>query len=346
MTQPRLLYISINDGSDTRINKEIQTLAAHFEITYLGIGKSTDQSFAQTHCKHFHLVKGHHKSPFTFLKYYLLVVQKCLFHSYQSIHIINENLLLLFLPWLWWSRHKLVLDVFDSIFLRAKNKNSWLQSLSYQTPKTIIVTDSNRKALLPESFHHKTVVVENYPYFFARTVPKISQANELVLFYNGSMSKVRGSELLLRLVTLSRQVKIKMAGWIYDDFTRQLAEHPQVEFLGVLPQSETMQVAAQCDYIVSMYEPVNENNINASPNKIYDAIQAGTSVLINREVKIASFVEQEKIGYILESFYATDDASLVQDLLAQKQSFHFDGKLRNTYTWEAIENKLIHAHQA
>ncbi len=344
MIKPHLLYISINDGSDTRINKEIRTLSTQFQITYLGIGKSTNQSFVKEYCQHFCLVKGHHKNPFVFLKYYLLFLQKYLFHSYRSIHIINENLLLLFLPFVWWSRKKIVLDVFDSIFLRLKKEKHWLQAISYRTPKIVIVTDDNRKALLPSQYHSKTIVVENYPYAFHDKKEKTSPTEGLMVFYNGSMSKVRGSELLLRLLDQTSKLKIKMAGWVYDELTQKLSQHSQVEFLGVLPQRETMQVAAQCDYILSLYEPINENNINASPNKIYDAIQAGTPVIINREVKIASFVEQENIGYVMESFYATNDSDLLKGLLAAKSNFHFSEQLRTKYTWEAIEEKLINAH--
>ncbi|MDJ1484959.1 hypothetical protein QNI16_30950 [Cytophagaceae bacterium YF14B1] len=346
MTNPRLLYISINDGSDTRINKEVKTLSSQFDITYIGIGKSTEQSFVKEYCRQFLVVKGHHKSPFVFLKYYLLFLRAFLFRSYQSIHVINENLLLIFFPFLWWSRKKIVLDVFDSIFLRAKNKNTWLESLCYKTPKVIIVTDDNRKQLLPTPFHAKTVVVENYPYRFREEVQKISTPDELLVFYNGSMSKVRGTELLLQLLRLDSGLKVKMAGWVYDEMTKELSQHPQVEFLGVLPQRTTMQVASQCDYILSLYEPVNENNINASPNKIYDAIQAGTPVIINQEVKISSFVKEHNLGYIMSSFYDSDYKQILDNWLRLKKNYVFDTQLLEQFTWEAVEDKLLKAHQS
>ncbi len=344
MTKPKLLYVSINDGSDTRISKEVRSLSQQFDIHYFGIGKNTNQSFIKDDCRQFTVTKGHHKQPLVFLKYYLLVVQKLLSHRYYSIHIINENLLLIFLPFLWFFRKKIVLDIFDSIFLRS-GKAGFLQKLSYQTPRLLIVTDDNRKSLLPTKFHRKTVVVENFPYRFMETASKVSRPDELLIFYNGSMSKSRGTEILQQLLKKNSNLTIKMAGWVYDDITEQLSKHPQVEFLGVISQKESMRVAATCDYILSLYEPVNKNNINASPNKIYDAIQAGTPVIINREVKIASFVEQKKIGYVMESFYSTDDSVLLNELMVHKESFFFDSELRNTYTWETIEGKLIDAHR-
>ncbi len=345
MTKPRLLYLSINDGSDTRINKEIRTLARDFDVDYVGIGQSDGRSFVKEYCRSFKIVRGGHKNPLVFLKYGFRVSKTYCFRRFDSIHIINENLLLVFLPFLFWRRRKLVLDVFDSIFLRSGKRLGWLRDLCYQLPKRIIVTDDNRKSLVPIQFHAKTVVVENFPYRFAGNIAKTSQPDELVIFYNGSMSRSRGTDLLQQLLETDRRVSVKMAGWIYDQPTRQLAQHPRVEFLGVLTQQQSMELAAHCDYILSLYEPINENNINASPNKIYDAIQVSTPVIINREVKIAAFVEQNQIGYVLDSFYADDYPKLVEELVYRKKNYRFSEKLGNRFTWEAVENKLVNAHQ-
>lgn len=159
------------------------------------------------------------------------------------------------------------------------------------------------------------------------------------------MSRSRGTELLLRLLETDRKVSVKMAGWVYDEPTQQLTQHPRVDFLGVVTQRQSMQLAAQSDYILSLYEPINENNINASPNKIYDAIQVGTPVIINREVKIAAFVAENQIGYVLDSFYQENHSQVAADLLAQKNTYRFGENLRNQFTWEAVEPKLTHAHQ-
>jgi hypothetical protein len=132
---------------------------------------------------------------------------------------------------------------------------------------------------------------------------------------------------------------------VYDEATRQLSRHPHVAFLGVITQQQSMQVAATCDYILSLYEPSNENNINASPNKIYDAIQARTPVIINREVKIAAFVAAQGIGCVLDSFYATDVAAVGEELIARKGTFAFDAALLSRYTWEAVADKLLSAHR-
>lgn len=345
MPLPHLLYVCINDGSDTRINKEIKTLSTHFDITYLGIGRNDSQSFVKPFCTQFCLVKGHHKSILTLTKYFLTFTRLYFSRRYASIHVVNEQLLLIFFPFLWGSRRRVVADIFDSIFLRTESAFvRSLQSLVYRLPKQIIVTDENRKTLVPAEFQSKITVVENYPYAFEDVQPKAAADDELLILYSGSLGVTRGTQLLADLIGLSPKVQVWMIGWVYDEPTRQLSRHPQVTFWGVKTQQETMRLASECDYILSVYEPINDNNLNASPNKIYDAIQAQTPVIINAEIKVSQFVAQNSLGYVLESYYEKSPFGLLQELILQKKSFVFDKTLRHRYTWEAIEDKLVRAN--
>lgn len=342
----KLLYLCINDGSDTRINKEIKTLSKHFEVIYLGIGRDETQSFVKPLCHEFHLVKGHHKSIATFIRYVGVFLKLYFTRSFGSIHVINEQLLMIFSPLLWWNRRKVVADIFDSIFLRSSSTViRSLQNWIYRLPSTIIVTDDNRLLLVPEVFRNKTVVVENYPYTFTDVQPKATNDDELLILYSGSLGVTRGTQLLADLVAISPNVRIWAIGWVYDEPTRQLCEHPQVTFWGVKTQQETMRIASQCDYILSLYEPINDNNLNASPNKIYDAVQAQTPVIINAEIKVASFVQHEHLGYVTDSYYIKNTEKLLGELIAQKKTFVFNQEFRSRYTWEAVEGKLLKAHQ-
>ncbi len=345
MPLPKLLYLCINDGSDTRINKEIKTLASRFEIVYLGIGRDETKAFAKPFCAEFLLIKGHHKSISTLIRYCLAFIKVYFTHRFSSIHVINEQLLLIFFPFLLSRRKRLVADIFDSIFLRSGHPLiRFIQSFVYQLPGRIIVTDNNRKSLVPASFHAKTVVVENYPYAFQDVQPKRAGEDELLILYSGSLGVTRGTSLLTELLKHSAKVKVWMIGWVYDEPTRLLSQHPQVTFWGVKTQQETMRLASECDYILSMYEPINDNNLNASPNKIYDAVQSQTPVIINAEIKVAQFVAENRLGYVLKSYYSADIDFVLDELIARKKDFVFNNTLRYQYTWEAIEQKLINAH--
>jgi len=137
-----------------------------------------------------------------------------------------------------------------------------------------------------------------------------------------------------------------MMGWFSDDGAKELAKHERVDYRGVVPQQQALEVAAtEADYILCVYEPINLNNINASPNKIYDAIQASTPLIINAEVKVSSLVSDLNIGIVMPTCFPADYRSLVAELQTKKRLFTFPEGLKQTYTWEHVESKLWTAHQ-
>jgi hypothetical protein len=345
MTKPKLLYVSINDGSDTRINKEIKTLGQHFDIYYLGIGRNTDQFFTKHYCKEILMTRGHHREKLTFLKFCGLFINTYFKHNFASIHVINEQLLLVFFPFMWWSRKKVVADIFDSMFLRTSN--NWvmrLQKILYALPNKIIVTDENRKGLVMPQFQAKTMVVDNFPYKFKDIQPKASADNELLLLYSGALISTRGTALVKSLIEASPKVTVWLVGWLRDEATEVLSKHPQTKYFGVMSQDDSLRLSSQCDYILSLYEPIHENNLNASPNKIFDAVQVCTPVIINAEVKMSSLVLRQNLGYVIPSFYEKDATGLLNELIKHKKSFVFEESLQHNYTWEAVEGKLVEAH--
>jgi hypothetical protein len=138
-----------------------------------------------------------------------------------------------------------------------------------------------------------------------------------------------------------------MAGWFSDDYTKSLTSlYPtQIEFVGVIPQESALQLAkTKADYILCVYAPINENNINASPNKVYDSIQTGTPLIINSEVRISEWVKEKGIGFILPQYQVADFNKLYFDLQRQKNTFSFNSELKFSYTWQRVEENLLKAH--
>ncbi len=342
----KILFISSNDGSDMRINKELHTLSQIFEITYLGVGTTNVDSYAREYCKYFYLVVGKRNHPATILKQFLLVA-KLLRKNYSSIHIINEQLMIFFYPFLF--RKHLVLDIFDSIFLTLnKSKNKWrlLKKIIYAPVNIILVTDSNRKTFMPDFVQHKVQLLENYPIKFTNSIIKNSEKNKVTILYNGWLGNSRGTELVQKILSANRNVKIIMVGWFADEESRELISNPSVEYRGIMSQANALNIAAEeSDYILCVYAPKNDNNINASPNKIYDGLQTRTPVIINAEIAISNFVKENGLGIVIEKYEVEDINNLIDELFARKNTFEFNPEMADEFTWEKIEGVLIKAHQ-
>ncbi len=343
---PRILYLSFNDGSDMRINKELRTLSQAASVSLVAVGQDLSQFYAVDSVHKLHFVTGNRKSAGTLIRYFFTCVRLLLWHRYDSIHIINEPQLLVLWPMLWFQKH-VVLDIFDSIFLRKNrpgNQSKWLKRIVYAPVDCTIVTDENRLGLLPEFLQKKSLVVPNFPHELFDSPLKVHSPH-LTLMYYGWLGELRGTETARELLAADPELCVIMAGWLADDASRTLARHPRVQWLGVLPQTEAMRIAAEkADYILCVYAPINDNNINASPNKIFDAIQTLTPIVINAEVKVSDFVKANKIGFVLDRYRPSDYISLCRTLFSQRESYEFDVSLRKKYTWKNAESALLKAH--
>lgn len=343
----KLLYICSNDGSDMRINKEVETLSKQYEVYFLGVGESSEKCFVRPWCTYFELVPGPRNSFRNVLGHiaaFLRLVRK---HRFHSIHVINEQLMVFFYPFLFGK--KVVLDLFDSFFLmhvdKPGNQWSWVKKITYAPIHKILVTDENRLKLMNDDAKPKCVIIPNYP----KAQPaytKRSDPNRVTIFYNGTMNLDRGTRFLTSLLQADERVNIIMAGWITDEETKQLSGMKGVSFRGVMKQEEALQVAAEeADYVLCVYAPNSEIHINASPNKIFDAIQTSTPVIINGEVKVSSFVREKHIGFILEEYDHYNPKEIVEALFQNKSLYQFGDALRHAYTWESVEEALLSAHE-
>lgn len=345
LPKPALLYVSVNNGSDTRINKEVATLSRAFEIDFVGLIQEPGPNYVANTVRSCHMVQGRRRSIISMARIGLTAAGLLARHRYASVHVINEPLWLLLLPLLFWHR-RVVLDVFDSVFLK-ENLPRWLCVLSrriaYSTAARIVVTDAQRAALMPSFTLRRITVVENYPYRFNGTLAD-RRTESVLIYFCGSLHTQRGTAFLQGLLAADPSIRVRMAGWAYDDEARALTRHPQVEWLGIVDQRRSMEIASECTFILCLYAPCCENNIYASPNKIYDAIQAGTPVIINAEVKVSEFVRTHGLGVVLPMYEVQDFAAVARELCEFAARYRPDPALREEYTWESVAPKLLEAH--
>lgn len=345
--KPALLFVSSNDGSDMRITKEVRTLSKEFDVYFLGIGTESDRSFVRDHAASFSLVPGSARS----LRSLALLIGRIVWFRWMlspaSIHVINEQLLAATFPAYFGRR--IVLDVFDSIFLRLnKPGNSWwfIKRLLYSHCRRVIVTDDYRRDLLATFVKPRSLVVPNVP--FKTEASKIAkQRNEtLTLAYFGSLAENRGTAFVRALLEARPDVRVLCAGWPADDSSRQLIDRPTVTNLGVITQEEANAIIArEVDYIVAIYPRGNLNNYYASPNKLYDAIHTRTPLIIGDNVKVSEFVAKNGLGLVVNETQLTDPSALGALLLEKRTDFVIDSELIDHFCWEHFEDTLLDVHQ-
>lgn len=338
----KILYLCANDGSDTRVSKEIETLSKSFDIFYLGVGKKSDLSFSleQTHTNK--LIAGSHKSLKTILILIINVIKLLSKNKFEKIHVVDEQFYIFFLPFL--LGQKVVLDIFDSFFLKLNLPNNKFyvgKKIIYGFPKKIIVTDENRFGLLPKFAQKKSVVIPNVPKY--QKYVKVTDDNrKLTICYFGSLHKDRGTFFLDELLSYSEGVRVIAAGWLMDDYTKKFIKNDKVEYLGVMRQQQVNEILTNNgDYLLALYPVNNINNIYASPNKIYDGIQTQTPVIVNSEIIVSSFVKDNNFGFVIENMNDVNFKELIYELKKLKDTYNFDPETIKKYSWEMYEEKLL-----
>lgn len=334
-----VLYICGNDGSDTRVLKELRTLSKTFHVDYLGIGKGEGPKVENV--KSF-MVQGTHRNILSIIKLNYVLLRLLLANrNYRFAHVVDEQFLIFVLLPLKLFGHTIVLDIFDSMFLKMNKVNEqWLllKKLLYGPVDRIIVTDDQRLGLLPRRYHAKTRVVPNYPERNKAILgEKPRLKGRIVLGYFGTLAKARGSEFIKKILDKSQDIEVISAGWISDEYTEKLItlESSRISFLGTLSQQNVNEILfTKVDYLVCIYPITNINNIYASPNKIYDAIQTKTQVIINADVKVSKFVEEKGLGVVV------NDSIMDYDLILEqlRESRYQLAELKTEdYLWENYE---------
>ena len=142
----------------------------------------------------------------------------------------------------------------------------------------------------------------------------------------------------------SSKYEILAAGWLSDEYSKNLISCDGVSYLGVMKQEHSLSYIAQnVDYIISIYPLSNLNNINASPNKIYDSIHTKTPIIMNDGIKVSKFINDNGIGLIISSKDTVKDIDL--KLTASSFDNIFTEDLAISNSWSKFENLLIDLHK-
>ncbi len=257
------------------------------------------------------------------------------------IYVVNEQMGFFLLPMLFFCRLrkvKIILDLYDSLLLIYSNRLyvKLACRLLYSLVDIVIVTDQRRK-VLTSSFTNvnKVKVVENFPIYVQRPIFEKSEVF-VNLFFSGSLHETRGWSFIKQFANIY-PFKVYLAGWNNLE-DRDFILPDNFINLGLLNQDEILNfMNSQIHWIFCLYEPINENNLNASPNKIYDAIHTNCGIIINSEVYVSKLVDENNWGLVINNYY-DDFENYLDYLISAKNKFIFSDELKCSYSFNQYEH--------
>ncbi len=245
----------------------------------------------------------------------------------------------------------IICDLYDSLPLRVSGNLPRLlaravASVALSRSDQIIVTDENRRALLASRYLPRVTVLPNYPRLSDAVHTGTFPSGPTRILVAGQLLPQRGLGQLLDACQELKGIELWCAGqaispWVREVFLRS----PLTRYFGLLPQPRVLALTEECDAVFCFYEPLTPNDINASPNKLYDAMMVGRPVIINAETRVARFVAAHDLGYVVD-YYDTDGLRSVLRSLpdARPNLPEFVRRAaalsQANYSWEAVESRL------
>lgn len=274
----------------------------------------------------------------------------------DAIHTVNEDAATLVVPYKRILYRHLIMDVHDSVIA---NRRPGLLNLAARVCRlignlaadTIIETGPELQQMLGW-FARKSIIIENAPYDpgpeLAERVPKEGPVR---VHLGGYLSRRRmGLDTLLAAIDLlpPGSVIVEASGWLVDEYAKEtFARHPAVCYRWLPKPIDFLNCAAACDALLYLRSDASESAYRAAvrPNRVFDALAVGRPLIVNPELAISRWVEEDKLGIVLPKFDAETLSQVFRSLAARRKGLAGEAaRLRKVFldghVWPVMEQRL------
>ena len=173
------------------------------------------------------------------------------------------------------------------------------------------------------------------------------EANDLVFLYQGILNAGRGLPVLIELfhkLPKSNKLVIIGNGGLEIQLKKAAAQKQttNIVFLDLVPLNELPSYTAGADIGFNLLEPLNLSKQMASPNKLFEYIQAGIAVIGSDTIENKKVISANDIG-LVSALTVTDLEDVIRSLTSEKLKEYKRNsrKISANYSWESQEETLI-----
>lgn len=242
---------------------------------------------------------------------------------------------------------RLIINVHDNFFSRYrvspffKKLLKTLEAFVYQRADVLLFPDASRVALFsPIKLKPPVIVIPNVA--TGGAFAPVPLGNRIRLLVAGWLNWQRGFDVLLQTLDRNEDIELHVCGSGQEDLVARLKAHPRVRFYGVVDQSEVFRIGASCHIVPVLYRPDSEINIDATPNKLYDALVLGRPIIVNREIRMASLVDDWRAGELVSFGDIEQFEFAVRKITASQETFDATCvRSRRVYDSEFSPEKMV-----
>jgi len=312
MAKERIILSVINDlVGDQRIHRIASTLQeASFDVEVIGRRLPDSLAIQKRSYKTHRMRLMFHKGKMFYLEYNIRLFCLLLF---RKVDILNSNDLDTLLPNFLIAtirRRKLVYDSHEyftevpELIDRPKTRGLWLALEKWIFPRLQIVYTVN------ESLANIYTQKYNIPVSFIRNVPTYREAGSSQtkkrLIYQGALNLGRGIELMIDAMEFLEEYELWIVG--RGDIENALksraepliAQGRKILFTGFVRLEDLPTLTDQAGIGLSLEEDLGLNYRYASPNKVFDYLQAGLVVLVSDLPEMTKLIKTYQPGEVLK----------------------------------------------
>ncbi|MBS7646791.1 glycosyltransferase [Candidatus Bathyarchaeota archaeon] len=251
---------------------------------------------------------------------------------------------------------KLVFDNFDRFamaFIPPKYRLIYLavnkiEDILAKNSDALIVVSDERKSSFGGYLPKYTEVIMNCPDFEGlektedKPILEVDEPGVLTLVYAGAIAHDRGLILIGEAIKDLRDVRLILAGRVFDYTLIHLLKNSNVRYVGLLEATEVINLERIADVIPVLYDPSIPINRVASPNKLFEAMMLGVPVITNvcRDV-----VAEAHCGLIVDYDVEEVRNAIIRlkndPSLRRKLGENGRRAFEQKYNWNLMEKRLL-----
>lgn len=273
------------------------------------------------------------------------------------VHVVNEDGALLVLLLKHRDFQKLVLDVFDSVTANRRGGRlrqalmGGVRMVANQSADRIIETWESLAELLGRHQRKSVIIANCAPDPGDEWSRQYPEGEAVLVSVGGTLLKTR-DQLDVLLAAAERcppgSVRIMGSGFLRDDYARDVfSKHPLVTYRWLERPVDFLREAAATDAVLYLRGDAGESEYRArvTPNRLFDAMAIGRPLIVNSDLRIATWVEQNGLGFAWPNGDVAALSRLILSLRHRRTDLpNYAAKVRRQYlqgyTWSVMEQRL------
>jgi glycosyltransferase involved in cell wall biosynthesis len=229
---------------------------------------------------------------------------------------------------------------------RVKKIVAFLEDRMIEQAECVFLVDDCRLNQIASCHLRDYAIINNSPDDIS--LAKSNVSDQFVLFYAGALLNVRGISSIISAASKIQDIKIIIAGSGPEEKRIKDAHktNGNVLFLGQIPYDMVIKQSEQASALIALYDPYIENNIYASPNKLFEAMMLAKPIIASNNPSIQKIINSEKCGIVIE--YGN-----LEELIGAISLLKYSPDIRKTlgengrkayvekYSWNIMKKRIV-----